>query len=396
MVSTRSSDTTKSSPTAGEKRPAPKAGGTPKKRVKKADKQENKEDDGEDAGAKADAEDDKEVKGDETKENATEKSDKKPDGMAEELRDEEPEGDEVKGNAGPGELAPGTKELEGDEAERKHGIIEKGHIYALYRPKVENDDPHSIDDIARFHFLLAPDSHKGRHRLIAVGKKHMPDASAGTRPLWGEVLEVGEDLTSLKKSLGPSTYETKTMGTRHQPGARVAASGAYVLHSPDPGSYPKDSSNAGAVYHTYLAYKIAVPHELGEVQEALHISAEGAFTIQVKNPDSESTNPVVGNQPASKHPQFPPALKHLFTTKFIPACPPSLLDYAGAELLFIPSKHSPSQDIGQEGKKKLDEEEKELEKDIEGQKGESEVDKALKEVGLEGLIEGKALEGHWE
>lgn len=44
----------------------------------------------------------------------------------------------------------------------------------------------------------------------------------------------------------------------------------------------------------------------------------------------------------------------------------------------------------------MDKEEKGLEGDIEGEKGDDQVGKALKEMGLDGLIEGKALEGHWE
>jgi len=44
----------------------------------------------------------------------------------------------------------------------------------------------------------------------------------------------------------------------------------------------------------------------------------------------------------------------------------------------------------------LKDEEKELESDIKKQDNGNEIKKALKEMGLEGLIEGKALEGHWE
>lgn len=94
--------------------------------------------------------------------------------------------------------------------------------------------------------------------------------------------------------------------------------------------------------------------------------------------------------------QFPPEYQKLFHTKFIPASPPELLDYPGAELLLIPSKHEAVQDIGEKAEKELDKEEKELEKSIEGQKDGGEAKKALKEMGLEGLIDGKALEGHWE
>jgi hypothetical protein len=86
-------------------------------------------------------------------------------------------------------------------------------------------------------------------------------------------------MTSLKKNLGSYTYETKTLGTRHQPGSRVAASGVYILHATE--NYPKDSENASAVWNTHFAYRVAVPHEMGEVQEALSIHPEGVFALQV-------------------------------------------------------------------------------------------------------------------
>ncbi|GAA5988264.1 hypothetical protein JCM10908_002138 [Rhodotorula pacifica] len=280
------------------------------------------------------------------------------------------------------------------DPKRKHGILERGFIYFLYRPKVEVEHPESLDDVSKFHILLVPHGTQF-HRLIAVGKKALPEASESTRPIWGEVLNVGEDLKALKDGLGAYTYETKTMGTRHQPGARVAGSGAYVLHAAE--NYPKDSQNASAVYHTYLIYELAAPLQLGDVQHALHIHEEGGFTLQVKNPEAPSTNPAVRNKPESKQPKYPEELHKLFKTKFIPADPPALLDYPGAELLLIPSQHTPEQDTSANAKKELDAEEKELERDIEKQKGGGdEAKKVLKEMGFDELIEGKALEGHWE
>lgn len=91
------------------------------------------------------------------------------------------------------------------------GILEKGFIYFLFRPKVEVEHPESLDDVSKFHILLVPHGTKF-HRLIAVGKKALPEASESTRPIWGEVLNVGEDLKALKEGLGAYTYETKTLG----------------------------------------------------------------------------------------------------------------------------------------------------------------------------------------
>lgn len=57
------------------------------------------------------------------------------------------------------------------------------------------------------------------------------------------------------------------------------------------------------MYHTYLVYELALPHQLGDVQHALHIHDEGGMTLQVKNPDAPSTNPAVRNKPESKQPK---------------------------------------------------------------------------------------------
>ncbi|BGP32905.1 hypothetical protein JCM10296v2_004690 [Rhodotorula toruloides] len=402
MVSTRSHDDEKPAASTGDKRHAAEGGSSPKRKKVVAKEEEEEEAGGKEheehkkpasKGGKGKHVQKKVVKHEEEHEDkGEEKKDegKRPAGMGEDKKEEEPQGDVAKGNAQPGQV---PAHLPKPDAERKHGIIEKGHVYFIYRPKVEIDHPESLDDVQRFHLLVVPHGSK-LHRLIAIGKKALPDASESTRPIWGQVVNVGEDMKALKEGLGPKTYETKTRGTRHQAGARVAASGAYVLYTVE--NYPKDSANESAVYHTYFAYEIAVPHDMGEVQDALHIQHEGAFTLQVKNPEAPSTNPAVGNQPASKHPQFPPEYKKLFHTKFIPASPPELLDYPGAELLLIPSKHEAVQDIGEKAEKELDKEEKELEESIEGQKDGGEAKKALKEMGLEGLIDGKALEGHWE
>ncbi|BGP25408.1 hypothetical protein JCM10295v2_004332 [Rhodotorula toruloides] len=402
MVTTRSHDDDKHAASTGDKRHAAEGGSSPKRKkvVAKEEEEEGGEEHGErkkpaNKGGKGKHAQKKVVK---LEEGQVEKGDKgkedggarKPAGMSGDGQHEEPQGNVVEGNAHPGQL---PAHLPKPDAERKHGIIEKGHVYFIYRPKVEIEHPESLDDVQRFHLLLVPHGSK-LHRLIAIGKKALPDASESTRPIWGQVVNVGEDMKALKGGLGPKTYETKTRGTRHQGGARVAASGAYVLYTVE--DYPKDSANESAVYHTYFSYEIAVPHEMGEVQEALHIQHEGAFTLQVKNPAAPSTNPAVGNQPASKHPQFPHEYKKLFHTKFIPASPPELLDYPGAELLLIPSKHEAVQDIGEKAEKELEKEEKDLEKEIESRKDGGEAKKALKEMGLEGLIDGKALEGHWE
>ena len=63
---------------------------------------------------------------------------------------------------------------------------------------------------------------KKHFRLIAVGKKQLPDPDAGgggkgqgrKATFWATVVTVGEDLKKLQDGLGGKEYETKTKGER--------------------------------------------------------------------------------------------------------------------------------------------------------------------------------------
>ena len=140
------------------------------------------------------------------------------------------------------------------------GTIERGHIYFFYRPKVELEEAHSLDDVQRFYMLLIPrppqfasgsdtalnqanededqemnlisegadavpaaepqDRSNKYFRLLHVGKKALPDPDAGSggkgggrkQTFWVTIGTVGEDLKKLQDGLGEHTYETKTRG----------------------------------------------------------------------------------------------------------------------------------------------------------------------------------------
>ena len=136
------------------------------------------------------------------------------------------------------------------------GTIERGYIYFFYRPKVELENVHSIDEVQRFHMLLVPrppefsvhtsgrkdsdtdemqlisegadavpapqtaNESKKKFRLIPIGKKSLPDpeASGGGKGggrkqvFWATVATIGDDLKTLQDGLGEKTYETKTRG----------------------------------------------------------------------------------------------------------------------------------------------------------------------------------------
>merc|ERR1712093_6872 len=282
-----------------------------------------------------------------------------------------------------------------DTLKPQRGTLEKGWIYFWYKPKVETEHPEGIDDVAKFHMLLLPNPHeettqegKTKYRLLTCGRKHLPfSVDEGSHEVeWGLVSAVGDDLKALKDALGSSTYETKTRGTRHQPASRCAGQGHYILHSPKSGKdikpLEKVDENAPRDFPVYLAYSIAVPtkEEFGEVQRELGIQETGSFILQVKNPDAPSTNPRaapgVGKDRAEG---YPPELRGLFTTRFIPANPVKLLDYHGHELLFISGRNALPDDEEKKVIKEAEKESKELEEKEEKQ-GESEEQAIFEEV----------------
>lgn len=124
---------------------------------------------------------------------------------------------------------PKTKAKKEEEAEdvemrdEKDGVLERGHIYFFYRPKVDigpDDTCSSLDDIAKFYFLMLPrgdSTNKQRFRLFVIGKKRLPDRAKGGREVfWAAQSSFGDDFAHFKTgdALGEKNYTTKTRGTR--------------------------------------------------------------------------------------------------------------------------------------------------------------------------------------
>ncbi|KAM5532241.1 hypothetical protein V8D89_014080 [Ganoderma adspersum] len=322
------------------------------------------------------------------------------------------------------------------------GTIERGHIYFFYRPKVELEEAHSVDDVQRFYMLLVPrppqfatggpgmatkgddgddeeqqemsliqegadavpaeeptGKTKKKFRLIVVGKKGLPDpeAKGRGRVFWGTVSTVGEDLKKLEEGLGESTYETKTRGTRHQGSARLAARGAYAI------------VNAEAIMpskrETHLGYHLSHPSgdELGEVQEALGIHQAFSFVLQVKNPLAPPTGPAQIGLPKSRRADYPEDIlrgvfgmgglrgRESYGLRFASCERQELLDYEGTELLFIAGRS------GEEGLEvSLGEGRGHALEEAEKGEGKEKVDQILKELAMEDeKIPADPLEGEW-
>ncbi|WRT65621.1 uncharacterized protein IL334_002566 [Kwoniella shivajii] len=414
MVSTRSKAAPPSSPQTGDKRSpttAKEEGGSSAKKAKKQQdltekkeyeiavqgepttetkKEENEQGEkGVKDNIKAETEAEAETDEAKTEKDDVKEAEARGDGDEDKVEDRE---DEVKREE------KQESNVDADDEEPRHGTLESGHIYFLYRPKIEKDDAQSIDDISKFHVLLIPKSGpRGQshyHRIIEVGKKKLPDPGAKHQVIWGLVGGIGSETSALKESFGAYTYETKTRGTRHQGAARPAARGHYILHSPRDELADSPDHNRQRDYKCILAYEITTPsHEdFGKVQEELGIEEKGALVIQVKDPDVQSNNnPRAAGIPRDKRAQYSKKLMDMFRgRRFIPANPPAFLDYQGAEILIITSPHELHDSLGKNG----EDVEADMDKDAKSEK--VDVDGALKELGLNKKdFDEEAMEGHW-
>lgn len=167
-------------------------------------------------------------------------------------------------------------------------------------------------------------------RMIVIGAKQLPKIEKHER-LWGTVTLATRSFKELDQELVGHEYETKTRGVRHQGPARPIAEGVYAII---------EHHN-----HTHLVYVLELPKELSEVQKAFNLDKEGSFVLALKNPD------MMFKREESK-PQYPPKLASLFDQKrWIPANPPELLDYKGAEVILIGARQDLKEEFGATGAK---------------------------------------------
>lgn len=210
-------------------------------------------------------------------------------------------------------------------------ILEKGHIYFLYKPRVEEHEPSKQSDLQQLYMVLSPLGKKS-HRLALIGRDKMPDPSQkGKARYWGFIDAVEESGRDLSASLTEKTYETKTRGTRHQPAARPAGEGVYeVLRH---GS------------HTHLIYALELPRKPSDVQEALNIEDEASYIISIRNPDKGA--PPRAGLPEREQAKYPKELQEIFRDrKFADADPPDFLDHEGSEFLMIAASDDPEKELG--------------------------------------------------
>lgn len=209
------------------------------------------------------------------------------------------------------------------------GILERGSIYFLYRPKVQMEKATGERDVERFYMVLSPEG-KELFREIIIGQKAMPRIRSKERN-WAFVKMVTKKPKELEEEFAEIHYKTKTRGERELPAVRPAGEGVYAIVRHDS--------------HTHLAYSLELPEQPREVQQTFKIPPEGSYIISIKNPH-KSSPPRVGLKGEQKA-DYPQKLQAAFhDRRFADADPPELLDYPGTELMLIGAEEKPEPELG--------------------------------------------------
>lgn len=219
------------------------------------------------------------------------------------------------------------------EQDSPYEIIEQGNIYFLYRPKVhEPDGPEQEaegpQDVQNLYMVLKPQG--GKFRLINIGRDRLPDIDAHERH-WGFVEMIASSGKEIEEKLRSETYETKTRGERVQPAARPAGEGVYAI--------VRDGRK------TYLAWALELPKEPGPVQKAFRIPKEASLAISVKNPEKPG-GPRGAQLSEEQKADYPKELQEEFRDRRFATEDPRLLDYEGAQIVFVGARDNPEEAYG--------------------------------------------------
>jgi hypothetical protein len=216
------------------------------------------------------------------------------------------------------------------EQDQSSEVLEEGHIYFVYRPKVhgadEDEEPvEGIGGVQNFYLVLKP--HGGRFRLINVGRKRLPEIDQHERN-WGFVDMVADSGKEIEEALGRDTYATKTRGERVRPAARPAGEGVYALI--------REGNRM------LLAWALELPEKPGPVQKAFNIPEEASLAISVANPEKRG-GPRTARLSEEQEADYPKTLQKEFRGRRFATEDPRLLDYEGAQVIFIGARENPEE-----------------------------------------------------
>jgi hypothetical protein len=212
-------------------------------------------------------------------------------------------------------------------------ILEQGNIYFVYRPKVRSEGEDEGDegdvaaedlgDVQNFYVILKPQG--GKFRLINIGRKRLPDIGGHERN-WGFVDMTADSGKEIEEELQRDTYGTKTRGERVRPAARPAGEGVYAL--------VREGSR------THLAWALELPKKPGPVQKAFNIPPEASLAISIANPKKRG-GPRTAQLSEEQEAHYPKTLQKEFRGRKFATEDPRLLDYEGAEVIFIGAREDP-------------------------------------------------------
>lgn len=219
------------------------------------------------------------------------------------------------------------------ESEAGPEILEQGDIYFLYRPKVRSAEEaedadgepaaEGMGDVQNFYLVLKPRG--GRFRLINIGRKRLPDIEGHERN-WGFVAMVADSGKEIEAELRRDTYDTKTRGERVQPAARPAGEGVYAL-----------LREGGRML---LAWALELPNRPGPVQKAFNIPEEASLAISIANPEKRG-GPRTAQLSEEQQAHYPKSLQKEFRGRKFATEDARLLDYQGAQVIFIGARDDP-------------------------------------------------------
>ncbi|PWN44619.1 hypothetical protein IE81DRAFT_321244 [Ceraceosorus guamensis] len=286
---------------------------------------------------------------DEEQEAKQEKAQKKQRG-ASAASDEHATGDSQKAQEVPqpaqdAKLSPGKEDTGAGQDDAPWEVLEKGHVFFFYRPKVKSAHEvdqsgkaaECLDDVQNAHMLLLPHASRSEtagadatkdstgsgvqggtngqqnapagttgdkakqdgvgFRVVRLGKKRLPAPEVaianGQQPggiggdasetVWSVVADVGPDPAVLSGSMGEQRYNTRTQGERVVGPSRPAGRGWYALslHKSEPPSSRE----------VRLSFSISHPSEdeFGDVQSQLGLTPSGSFSLSMRNPTLPST-----------------------------------------------------------------------------------------------------------
>jgi len=194
--------------------------------------------------------------------------------------------------------------------------LERGELRVALRPRVGHEGPVRFIDVQRF-FLLTQPSGRDHWRRIVVGRKRMPEA--GERE-WAYVDRIAHSIERVTSDLEASTYDTKTLGVRHQPGFHTLARGEYAI--------------ARHADHVHFLWSLPGldDDDPVDLRRDLRLTREGSVIAAVFNPQDYGF--------------YEPELMRRFqgvrkkSVKFAPLEPP-FLDYVGTELVMVCAANDP-------------------------------------------------------